>query len=198
MNVLIWDFDGVIIQSDHVRELGFRECLNDFPLADVDKLIAYHKLNGGLSRYHKLEYFFTEIHPLKEYRNLMHDRLKIFGEIMLRNLKDKTLLNLEVVKVIKSSLALQYIASGSDQTELRELVRFLGLEPFFIDILGSPTKKVDLVKTIVNKHKDIPVDEICMIGDSINDFDAAKANKIQFFGYNGDQVLIDKSTCTLF
>ncbi len=58
---ILWDFDGVIIDSLAVRDYGFREIFKEFDKVLVEKLIKYHSINGGLSRFHKIRYFFNEI-----------------------------------------------------------------------------------------------------------------------------------------
>lgn len=54
---ILWDFDGVILDSLAVRDYGFREIFKDFDKAAVEKLIEYHSINSGLSRFHKIRYF---------------------------------------------------------------------------------------------------------------------------------------------
>lgn len=58
---ILWDFDGVIIDSLAIRDYGFREIFRSFDNEDIEKLIKYHNLNGGLSRFHKINYFFNTI-----------------------------------------------------------------------------------------------------------------------------------------
>jgi beta-phosphoglucomutase-like phosphatase (HAD superfamily) len=48
--VLLWDFDGVMMDSMPVRELGFRQVLERFPKDQVDELLQFHRKNGGWSR----------------------------------------------------------------------------------------------------------------------------------------------------
>lgn len=76
-----------------------------------------------------------------------------------------------------------HIVSGSDEMELRFLCKELGLNSYFISIHGSPTPKKQLVKTLLELY-DYDKNSTCLIGDSINDYDAAKANSITFYGYN--------------
>ena len=59
INNFFWDFDGVLLDSNKCRENGFRIILKEFKKKDVDKLILFHKKNGGLSRYVKLNFFFN-------------------------------------------------------------------------------------------------------------------------------------------
>lgn len=76
-----------------------------------------------------------------------------------------------------------HIVSGSDQKELRFLCQELNVAKFFLSIHGSPTHKNDLVKNLINSHQ-YRIDELVLIGDSINDYEAAKINDIDFIGYN--------------
>ena len=57
------------------------------------------------------------------------------------------------------------------------------LSQYFISINGSPTKKEVLVDNILKKYA-YDLNETILIGDSINDYRAAKLNNIQFYGYN--------------
>lgn len=59
--VLLWDFDGVIIDSNEVREFGFKKIFAAFESSQVDELIKFHNENGGLSRYVKIRHFYEQI-----------------------------------------------------------------------------------------------------------------------------------------
>ena len=76
-----------------------------------------------------------------------------------------------------------HIVSGSDEKELRFLCKELNIEQYFISIFGSPIHKNDLVKNIFDRYN-YNINETILIGDSINDYKAAKINNIDFYGYN--------------
>ena len=61
IKTVLWDFDGVIIDSMKVRDWGFEEIFKDYDQELIDKLLAFHRKNGGLSRYVKIRYFFEEL-----------------------------------------------------------------------------------------------------------------------------------------
>ena len=65
---IIFDFDGVILNSVPVKTEAFRKLFEDFPKNKVEKLIEYHIQNGGKSRYIKIKYFFENIlgQPIEE------------------------------------------------------------------------------------------------------------------------------------
>ena len=61
MKTILWDFYGVILESMKVRDWGFRKIFKNFDDKKVEELLAFHNLNGGLSRYLKIRYFYEHI-----------------------------------------------------------------------------------------------------------------------------------------
>jgi beta-phosphoglucomutase-like phosphatase (HAD superfamily) len=61
IKTIFWDFDGVILDSMPIRDFGFVKIFEDFDKELVDKLLEYHTLNGGLSRYVKIRYFYNTL-----------------------------------------------------------------------------------------------------------------------------------------
>ena len=183
---IIWDFDGVILNSDAVRELGFVEALKDFPEKQVALLLKYHRSNGGLSRYNKFRYFYEEILGLEVTEEQVNELAHNFSQIMLQKLTDKKLLIQDSVQFIeKNSLdKVMFIASGSDHNELNFLCKELAIAEHFFSINGSPTHKNDIVKRILSEYSDVSKEEFVLVGDSRNDFEAADINGIAFLGYN--------------
>ena len=76
-----------------------------------------------------------------------------------------------------------HIVSGSDGNELRFLCKKLGLTSYFKTIDGSPIPKKELVNNIL-KTFSYEIKDTILIGDSINDYYAAKHNQIRFMAYN--------------
>ena len=190
---IIWDFDGVIIDSSEIRVFAFRQMLNDYPPNMVDKLIDFHKKNDGLSRYVKIDYFFSNIINQSIDNQKRNNLLKEYGAICSKKLDDKQLLIKETIKFITSNCNYKnfHIASGSDNNELNNLCLSLDIISFFNSINGSPEAKKDIVKRIIIENQYINK-ETCLIGDSINDYDAAIFNQIQFFGFNNKKLKKEK------
>jgi phosphoglycolate phosphatase-like HAD superfamily hydrolase len=190
----LWDFDGVIMDSMPIRDKGFEIVLQDYPKEQVSQLMEYHRNNGGLSRYNKFRYFFEEIRK----ESITDAEIKVLAEefsvVMLQNLLDSNLLIEDSLKFIKDNYSKykMHIVSGSDGNELRYICKALGLSKYFISIHGSPTPKKELVKQVMisNNYDNT---EICLIGDSYNDLEAAEVNNIFFYGYNNEK-LLNKST----
>jgi phosphoglycolate phosphatase-like HAD superfamily hydrolase len=183
--VILWDFDGVIINSLPIREEGFHTVLKAYPDKKVNDLIKFHRANGGLSRYVKFKYFFEEIMGHQNSDENVLECATEFKHKMLKLLKNKSLLNSAVVNFISSNYKSipMHIVSGSDETELNEICKHLDLDDYFKSIKGSPTPKDILINEIIQANG-YNKNDICLIGDSVNDFDAAQVNQINFFGYN--------------
>lgn len=183
--VILWDFDGVILDSMDVREKGFRQVLSGYAEDQVERLLDYHNKNGGLSRYVKFRYFLKEILEEEVDEEIVAEMSDKFSEIMRKELTTKERLIPEVLDFIKAKHAKfdMHIVSGSDGDELRFLASQLGISHYFKSIQGSPKPKISLVEDILEQYNNIR-QEVCLIGDSINDYDAAHANGIDFYGYN--------------
>lgn len=196
---ILWDFDGVIIDSEMIRQKGFRYALREYDEDLVDKLIDYHCENGGISRYEKFDYFLREI---LSYSGNIKSQLKNFladySSVMEREMTDSNLLIRESLEFIQENYENfeMHIVSASDDTELKNLASALSISVYFRSINGSPTPKVDLVKNIISEYNYVR-DEIVLIGDSINDYHAAKDNNIHFMGV-GKKSLVELSTWKLY
>lgn len=183
--VILWDFDGVIIDSMNVREKGFRKVLSGYSKEQVERLLDYHNKNGGLSRYVKFRYFQEEILQKEVDEEEVARMAEEFSEIMRKELTTKDKLIPEVLDFIEAEHTRfeMHIVSGSDGNELRFLASELEISQYFKTIEGSPRPKIPLVKDILKEYG-YNRQEVCLIGDSINDCDAAKENGIEFYGYN--------------
>ncbi|HEF9714818.1 TPA: HAD family hydrolase [Campylobacter coli] len=186
---ILWDFDGVIIDSSAIRDYGFREIFKEFDKVLVEKLIEYHSTNGGLSRFHKIRYFFNEI--LK--KDIDDKEVKAYADkfslIVREELVKNKYLILDSVNFIKENYKKYnfHIVSGSEHDELNFLCQKLQINHYFHSINGSPTPKIELVKNLLIKEN-YQKSETILIGDSINDYEAAKESNIAFYGYNNEKL----------
>ena len=178
---ILWDFDGVILDSMHVRDYGFRKIFEIFPEPQVEKLIAYHKANGGWSRYVKIRYFYEEILNKTIDEAKVMELANTFSQIMKKELTNpKNIIKDALVFIKKNHDKFNFhIVSGSDEIELRYLCKALGIDSYFITINGSPTAKKELVRNVMHSFEYDKAETI-LIGDSINDCEAARMNNLGF------------------
>jgi len=182
---ILWDFDGVILDSMPIRDYGFRKIFESYPEELVEELIKYHRQNGGLSRFHKIKYFYDKLLNKDISEIKINSYAEKFTVIMKEQLVNSKYLIMDSVEFINDNYKKYnfHIVSGSEHNELNYLCEKLGLSEYFITINGSPTPKNDLVKGLLLNYEYLQ-NETILIGDSLNDYEAAKVNNLDFYGYN--------------
>lgn len=186
---IIFDFDGVILDSVPTKTEGFKKLFKNFSTDEVNKLVLYHELNGGKSRYVKIKYFFNELlhkdiseQEILEYANK-------YSEITKEELTNPKYIIEDTLNFIKRNYKKyeMHIASGADEEDLKYICEKLDLTKYFLSINGSPKIKSEIVKDILLDNR-YDINETILIGDSVNDFDSAKDNGIDFFAYNNQKL----------
>lgn len=129
---IIFDFDGVILDSMSIRNEGFRKIFEDYDNKKVEELISFHLINGGLSRFVKIKYFFEELLDTfigEEEINYFADQ---YSKIMKEKLVNEKYLIKDTVDFIKNNNKIKmFIASGSEEKELRLINESLHLKILF-------------------------------------------------------------------
>ena len=189
IDTIFWDFDGVILSSHSIRELGFKVALEKYPQDQINALLHYHRANGGWSRYVKFTYFFQEIRKENFTQEDVNQLAIAYSKAVKSLLIDRSLIIDESMRFIKEKGEnyRMYVASGSDGKELNEVCKGLNIDKYFHSIHGSPEPKTEILKRIIEEQKHRP-SRCLVIGDAINDFDAAMDNQIEFLGFNNPEV----------
>tara|TARA_Y100000991_G_scaffold73895_1_gene55606 strand:- start:970 stop:1644 length:675 start_codon:yes stop_codon:yes gene_type:complete len=183
-STLIFDCDGVILNSNKIKTQAFRKVLANFNQDAVNEFIEYHKKNGGISRYIKLERFLDTIVPkyVEDFhpnKNQLQSLLKKYGYEC-----KSSLCNCEITKGLKTLRKASgnipwLIVSGGDQNELKEVFNYKTLTKYFNGgIFGSPDKKIDIIKREITNGLIKP--PALMMGDSKLDHLVAKSSDIDF------------------
>ena len=183
-NSFIFDCDGVILNSNNLKTNAFIKILSKFNQYAVNEFIEYHKSNGGISRYIKLDNFLNNILPRYEKNKL---NTKCLLETLLKQFSKECKLSLFEAEVTKDLEKLRFISgkipwlivSGGDQKELQEVFKYKNINSYFNGgIFGSPDKKNYIIEREIAKGKiNLPA---LMFGDSKLDYDVAKLNNIDF------------------
>ena len=186
---IIFDFDGVVLDSMPVKDKGFELLFADFDKAAVDKLLEYHRNNGGISRFVKIRYMFEKILGKSITEEIVTEYAERYSKLMLAELTDKKYIIPETLDFIKRHYTHipMHVASGTEQKELRYLCKCLDLTQYFVSVYGSPRPKNDVVADIVVENG-YDRYQVAMIGDSRADYDAAKHSGLIFCGFNGERL----------
>lgn len=179
---IIFDFDGVIAESNDARTTGFEQVLRHegFPKPIIRRFIAYHKKNGGLSRYSKFRYLYRVLlkKPLSA-RQLQHlcqsySRL-VKGEVT----RAPWVRGAQAFLRRYASQYQLFVVSGSDGKELRSICRARGISQYLRKILGSPVEKAENIRGLLKAYRLSGMNSL-FVGDTINDWTAAQANGVPF------------------
>lgn len=178
-STLIFDCDGVILNSNKVKTQAFFNTALAYGEAAARALVAFHVANGGISRYEKFKVFLETMVPKDQNGPPLNDLLRIYASEVRQGLMTcEVTLGLEKLRELTASLR-WLIVSGGDQQELREVFDGRGLNLFFDGgIFGSPdTKDVILERECINQNIKKPG---VFLGDSRYDHVAASRAGLDF------------------
>jgi len=176
-NTIILDCDGVIFDSNFLKIEAFRKTYDElgFSKTQIDKFVDFMKNNFGISRYKFAEYFIIEILNKKFDQMLFKNIIELYSKKSYELYFEANFTKYLLEFLDKYKDKNLFIASGGDQKELRKVFGKRDLDKYFVDIFGSPTKKSEIVKSIVLQNENS-----IMIGDAKSDMQAAKENNIDF------------------
>jgi len=184
---IIFDFDGVLADSVDVKTKAFAKLFESYGPRIVKKVIHHHKENGGMSRFDKFQYYFSEFikEPLSE-----EDMGKLSQEFS--NLVVQKVVEASEIKGASKFLIENYIKvpcfvnSATPQDEIRVIVKRRGWHSFFKEILGSPQTKIQNLEFILETYQLNP-QKCIFLGDAISDYKAAMALNVNFFGISENE-----------
>ena len=180
---IIFDFDGVIVESGDIKTQAFAELYRAHGEHIVTEVVRYHCQNGGMSRYLKFRYFQENLlnnPPLTaEEENTLDQR---FSALVIEAvIASQAVAGAEALIQKAATRMPLFVASGTPEHELRTIVERRGLAPYFTEVRGSPLSKQTLIANIIATHSLTP-ERVLMIGDAMADYHGAAANGTAFLG----------------
>ena len=178
---IVFDCDGVVLDSNIVKtEAYFRTAKNlGHTDAQAQALVDYHVKLGGISRYHKFEWYLREV--------LSQPVTKHAVQILLDDFSRELEVGLMQCAVADGLQALReatpnanwMILSGGDQQEIRTLFAKRDLAKYFDGgLFGSPDNKDEvLAREKACGNVQMPA---LFLGDSKYDFEAANRAGLDF------------------
>jgi phosphoglycolate phosphatase-like HAD superfamily hydrolase len=181
----IFDCDGVILQSNELKTEAFREVAARHDTAAAEQLVEFHRRHGGVSRYRKFRHLFEEILGWSDFDEAYADALARFAEIVSSGMRSCP--EVPGVREFLEEIAPTgqvFVASGSDEIELREVLRDRDLARYFVDIFGSPRTKREIVSGILSMPG-LPAGRKVFVGDSEIDYRTASEFGFEFLMISG-------------
>lgn len=192
---LVFDCDGVVLNSNHVKTQAFFEAARPYGLQAAQALVDYHVTQGGISRYEKFKYFLTAIVGVECTPAPLQQLLQSFAtHVRAGLLSCKVAPGLEDLRR-QTPNATWLIVSGGDQQELRQIFATRLLSRHFDGgIFGSPDTKDAILQQQAAQHT--LVRPALFLGDSLYDWQAASNAGIDFVFVNAWTEFKDWSSFT--
>ena len=180
IEVIIFDFDGVIAESVDIKTKAFAELFKKEGRAVESKIVEYHLANAGVSRYDKFRYIYKNI--------LKRDLSDKEFNALCKRFAGLAMESVVVAPYVKGATAFlkdnaeiydYFIVTATPQEEMDAILKKRGIAGFFIGVYGAPLKKADSVRSIVDREAVAP-EKVVYVGDALSDYKAAKENNVNF------------------
>lgn len=181
--LIIFDFDGVIAISNHIKTEAFAEIYREYGEDIVDKVVSHHLLNQGKSRYEKIEFYHTNFLKTTINEKEKNKLANKFSELVKGKIISSELMPgiTEFLSICKESKIFCAINTATPEVEIKEIIMKKDMNKFFHIIYGSPLNKLQNIKKILKTIK-IHEKKTVFIGDAISDYEAAYEANIDFIG----------------
>jgi len=178
---IVFDCDGVVLDSNLVKTEAYFRTAKSLGATDAQAqaLVDYHVRLGGISRYHKFDWYLSEV----LHQPATQEAVQVLLDEFAREL-EVVLMECAVAEGLPelraaSPQANWMILSGGDQQEIRTLFAKRDLAKYFDGgLFGSPDNKdTVLAREKENGNLQFPA---LFIGDSKYDFEAATRAGLDF------------------
>jgi len=196
--IMIFDFDGVIIDSTKIKIEEYRNLFSQFTKnkTTLNEITNIYKNSAGIPRETTLKKVFKEVLAINISNHEVDNLSLDFSKQIFRRLE-----TIEPLKGFLEYLAIhkkinKHIISGAPNSDVTYLIKKLNLSKYFKSIQGGPlNKKNELIH--ISKLTKIKAKDIVYFGDQKNDFIAAKSAGVGFIGINAGSNL-DTMKCKQF
>lgn len=186
IRAVILDFDGVIAESNQVKDDAFAEFFSRFP--DQQKaLLAHHEAHHARPRREKFEYAAGLLGRPGDQALLAEMGAQFSALVSSRVIACPPVPGApEFLRDFSAYLPL-YISSVTPQEELEIIVEGRGLAGYFAAVFGNPPlPKPQAIAQVLEREQLRPA-EVAFVGDSLSDYQAASGAGLVFWGRDSGQ-----------
>ena len=182
IRAIIFDFDGIIVESVDIKTQAFAELYQFYGDEIVQKVIAHHEANGGMSRYEKIRHYHNSYLGIPISYKEVESFASRFSKIVMDKVVHAPYVDgaLEFLENYNTHYDF-FISTGTPQSEIESILTKRNIRHYFKRIWGSPVKKTEHVKSILREF-DFRSGEVIFVGDAPSDIEAAQANALEFIG----------------
>jgi phosphoglycolate phosphatase-like HAD superfamily hydrolase len=182
LDILAFDFDGVLCQSVEVKTAAFAALYADHGPEVVAAVVAHHRAHGGVNRLDKIRHYESALLGRPADEAAIAAKARRFACLVVDNVIAAPLMpGAEAFLDAHAGHLPLYVVSGTPQEELRHILAAKTLDRYFRGTFGAPTAKSTHLAAILKATGAAP-DRAAMVGDALTDFNAAAACHMRFVG----------------
>ena len=176
-DAIVFDLDGTLVQSNEIKTWAFGALYKEHGENIVQQIIAYHQEHEGVSRFVKFRYWHEDLLGQSYTKEIGENLSRTYSQLVLEAMVKAPYVEgaLEFLKKHYQHIPL-FVASGTPETELREIIKLRFMPHFFQGIYGSPATKTEILRRILAECMFNP-EQILMVGDALTDWEGAKGVK---------------------
>jgi len=173
------DFDGVIKESVEAKSEAFESLFLAYGKGVASRVRRHHEQNSGVSRFDKLP-IYLQWAGLEVSESQITEWSDRFSALVKQRVIDSDWVPgiLEFLQKKAGSDQL-FVVTATPQAEIEEIIDQLGIAQYFSAVIGAPTPKTEAIQTLLQQFT-IQVEQAVMVGDAGSDYQAAKANQVDF------------------
>ncbi len=181
-DAVFFDFDGVLAESSDIKTQAFHEMYKGYGPEIVERVVAHHIINGGVSRRKKIRHYHREFLGIAITEDDVADLIQRFSEIV-----EDAVVGSDWVPGARAFLdahageLMMFVISGTPQAELARINARRGMEHYFVSIHGSPPEKEPTIVELLARHG-LDRDRVLFVGDAFSDYRAAMTTGLHFVG----------------
>jgi phosphoglycolate phosphatase len=177
---IIFDFDGVILDSADLKTRAFAQVYAGEDPAKIAQVVEYQELHGGVGRVEKFAHFERQLFGRPGGPEAVASLCESFAAIV-----DEAMRRAEFIAGARALLDFclgkvrMHVVSGMPHEDLKRIVAERGLGGYFDLLYGTPTTKLDAFRAILERTEIAPGNSLA-IGDSLTEFEAATQTGVPF------------------
>lgn len=185
-HALVFDFDGVVLDSATLKRQAFADLYAEAPEPQYQAVCAYLGRKGGQPREVKFRHIEGQIFGRPPSEARIQELCARFKASVEQRLLEAPAIPGAVEFLSRwATVRPLYLLSATPEAELKAITAKRELSCYFREVIGAPPDKVTGLRNLLTRRR-LAAQETVMIGDSYNDFRAARSNGTRFVGVTAD------------
>jgi HAD superfamily hydrolase (TIGR01549 family) len=183
---LIFDFDGVILDSEEYKLAAFKSVFNAYP-EHIDIIEGYNRQQRGVNRRVKFDYILKNILEVPSTPEAIALLTESYGGNLRRNFLELSLIP-GVKEFLGSTAIPKFLASSGERDEIDLAMEHHGIRQHFDGISTHPVSKPDAIGNVL-ATLGLEPEQAVFFCDALADYRAAQATGVNFIAINEDPAI---------